>query len=129
MPIIDLNDYRLPNPVTYAQGRLTTRTYVSKSFTTRFGRDAGHPGRYIHRVFDEEEVKDEAGWDWTVHVIYTTPENRKQIELHVAREAGSVRRLRIQKVPTSGDKTKLEQILDLDREQSARLIDTLKALE
>ncbi len=115
--------------VTFAEGRLPTRTYVSKSFNAMFGRDAGHPTRYIHRVFDEAVTSDDDEWDWTSEVVYTTPGGRKQIELQVARTAGAVRKIRIQKVPTSGDLTKLVQILELDREQSARLLAMLRAID
>lgn len=48
---------------------------------------------------------------------------------NVARSAGAVRKIRIQKVPTSGDLTKLEPVLELDRDQSTRLIDLIKALD
>lgn len=50
MPIVTFADLPEPNEVTYAEGRLTTRTYASKSFTAAFGQDQGHPSRYIYRV-------------------------------------------------------------------------------
>jgi len=118
-----------PNEVTWASGRLTTRTYVSRSFDMTFGQDAGQKARYIHKVFDEVHADDHDEWEWEKHVVYTTPGGRKQLELNVARSAGSVRKIRIQKVPTSGDLTKLEQVLELDRDQSTRLIDLIKALD
>lgn len=117
------------NAVTYAEGRSTNRTYISRSFELQFGRDAGQPGRYIHRVFDEVASDDEDDWDWTTDVVYKTPGGRKQLELQVAREAGSVRKIKIQKVPTSGDRSKLEPVLELDRGQSRALLDLLKALD
>lgn len=95
VPTIDWDDVPLPNEVTYAEGRLTTRTYVSRSFITQFGRDVGHPSHYLHRVIDEVQSDDGAGWDWTMQVISTTPGGRKQIQLHVARESGAVRKIRI----------------------------------
>lgn len=117
------------NDVDYAAGRLTTRTYVSKSFIWQFGQDTGQPGRYIHRVFDEVVIHDDDEWEWTNEVVYTTPGGRKQIELQVARSAGAIRKIRIQKVPTNSNATKLEPVLELDREQSARLISMLRALD
>ncbi len=42
-----------PSEVTFADGRLATRTYATRSFIAAFGRDVGHPTRYIYRVFDE----------------------------------------------------------------------------
>lgn len=94
-----------------------------------FGRDAGHPARYVYRVFDEEPAEDDDEWEWTKHVVYTTPGGRKQLQVQVARDAGAVRKLRIQKVPTNGDLDKLETLLELDREQATRLIETLRVIE
>ena len=124
-PLADLPE---PTEVTYAEGRYTTRTYASRSFTMQFGRDQGKPARYVHRVFDEVVTEDDE-WEWTNDVVFTTPGGRKQLELQVAREAGTVRKLRIQKVPTSGDMTRLEPVLELDRDQATRLIDMLRALD
>lgn len=129
VPRINWDDVPLPNEVTYAEGRLTTRTYVSRSFITQFGRDAGYPSRYVHRVIDEVQSDDGAGWDWTMQVISTTPGGRKQIQLHVARESGAVRKIRIQRVPTSGDLTRLENVLELDRDQSMALLEALRAID
>ncbi len=130
MPIVSLSDFfEPPNEVTFAERRLATRTYVTKSFSMQYGRDQGQPARYVHRVFDEVVTEDDDEWDWTNDVVFTTPGGRKQLELQVAREAGAVRKLRIQKVPTSGDLTKLEPVLELDRDQATRLIDMLKALD
>jgi hypothetical protein len=129
MPIVAFADLPEPNEVTYAEGRLTTRTYASKSFTAAFGQDQGHPSRYIYRVFDEVVTDDDDGWEWTNDVVFTTPGGRKQLQLQVAREAGTVRKLRIQKVPTSGDLTRLENVLELDRDQATRLIDMLRAID
>lgn len=118
-----------PTEVTYAEGRLPTRTYISKSFAAQFGQDQGFPTRYIHRVFDEEPIEDDPDWEWTEEVVYTTPGGRKQLQLQVARSAGAVRKIRLQKVPTSGDREKLETLLELDRDQSTRLIDMLRAID
>lgn len=94
-----------------------------------FGQDKGYPARYVRRVFDEVHTEDEPSWEWLSHVVFSTPKGRKQLEIQVARSEGSVRKIRIQKVPTSGDRTKLEPVLELDREQSARLLGTLRALD
>lgn len=54
------------NPVVYALGRLPERTYIYKSFPARFGRDRGHPARYVCKVFDEHvsggDAEDWAAW-------------------------------------------------------------------
>lgn len=128
MTDFDLNEFPEPTEVTFAQRRLTTRTYASKSFTAAFGQDQGYPSRYIYRVFDES-IADDDDWDWTNEVVFTTPGGRKQLQLQVARSAGAVRRVRIQKVPTTGDLTRLETVLELDRDQATRLIDMLRAID
>ncbi len=117
------------NEVTFAEGRLTTRTYATRSFIAAFGRDAGHPTRYIYRVFDEARPEQDDTLEWVRDVVYTTPGGRKQLQLQVARDAGVVRKLRIQKVPLVGDLTKLETILELDRHQATRLIDMLRVID
>ena len=126
---ISLDSFPEPDEATFAEGRLTTRTYVTRSFTAAFGQDAGHPTRYIYRVIDEVITDDGDDWDWTNEVVHTTPGGRKQLQLQVARSAGAVRKVRIQKVPTSGDLSKLETVLELNRDQSSRLIDMLRALD
>lgn len=129
MPIVTFADLPEPNEVTYAEGRLTTRTYASKTFDAAFGQDRGYPSRYIYRVFDEVVTDGDDGWERANEVVFTTPGGRKQLQLQVAREAGAVRQIRIQKVPISGDLTRLENVLVLDRHQATRLIDMLRAID
>ncbi|WP_019874380.1 Shedu immune nuclease family protein [Sporichthya polymorpha] len=129
MPVINFENPFESTEVDYANGRLPSRIYVSKSFIAQWGQDEGHPTRYIYRVFDEVLTPDEADWDWTTEVVSTTPGGRKQLQLQVARVEGAVRKLRIQKAPTSGDLTRLEPVLELDRAQAARLISTLRAVD
>lgn len=118
-----------PNEVDYAHGRQVDRVYVSRSFIAPFGADEGYPSRYIYKVFDEgEEEDDQDKWEWTKYVVDTTHGGRKQIRLQVAREAGAVREIKIQRVPTAPGSAKLENMLTLDRAQSNRLIDLIKAL-
>jgi hypothetical protein len=126
---LGLGDLPEPHEVTFAEGRLTMRTYATRSFKAAFGRDVGHPTRYIYRVFDETQPEQDANLEWVTDVVYTTPGARKQLQLQVARDAGAVRKLRIQKVPLAGDLTKLETILELDRDQAGRLIDMLRAID
>lgn len=125
-----------PNEVTFAQGRQPDRTYISRSFPLdlRASQDVGHPARFITKVFDELETErrgsdPESGFDHEEFVVHTTPAGRKQVKLQVAREAGSVRELVIQKVPTNADATKVETILTLDRIGAQRLIDLVKILD
>lgn len=116
-----------PSEVTYANGRLPNRIYVSRSFSMGFGDDKGEPARYVYKVFDEEEQADDDDWEWDDEVVYVT--ERKQLTLNVARSAGAVRKIKIQKVPTNPNSTKLEPVLELDREQSMKLIELIKALD
>jgi len=118
-----------PDEVSFATGRLPSRVYVSRTFTMAFGADKDQPARYVYKVFDEEVTPDGAEWEWTNEVVYVTPGGRKQLILSVARTAGAVRKLKIQKVPTAPGATKLEPVLELDREQASRLIEMLKSVE
>lgn len=122
----DLSDQ---TEVTYARGRMPDRIYASKSFLAQWGADAGKPSRYVYKVFDEEDTADDEDWVWEAYVVDTTPGGRKQLQMHVAREAGAVRKIRIQKVPTDPDADQLENILTLDRGQCIKLIDLIKALD
>lgn len=129
MPIV----FEMPDPgneVVWASGRLPDRVYAYRSFIAQWGRDAGYPARYVCKVFDEREAFDEGDdWEWTEYVVSTSPGGRKQLRLEVARHAGAVREIVLQRVPTDPAATKVEQLLRLDREQSTRLIDLVKALD
>ncbi len=131
----DFGDELPPNEVTWARGRLPDRTYLHATFELdlRASQDYGQPARYVVKVFDEPAGHTapgdtSGGLEWTEEVVQTTPGGRKQIKIQVAREAGQVRELLIQRVPTSGDATKLENLLSLDREGAARLIDLVRNL-
>lgn len=129
MPIV-FEELDPGNEVVWAQGRLPDRVYAYRSFIAKWGRDAGHPARYVCKVFDEREDLDEDNdWEWTEYVVSTTPGGRKQIRLEVARNAGAVREIVLQRVPTDPNSTKMETMLRLDRDQSTRLIDLVKALD
>lgn len=118
------------NEVVWARGRLPNRIYAYRSFIAQFAADAGHPSRYIYKVFDEQaDGAPDTNWDWTEHVIDTTHGGRKQLQLQVARYAGAVRQIRIQRVPTDPAATQLETMLKLNRAQSTALIDLIKVLD
>lgn len=129
MPIV-FDELENGNEVVWARGRLPDRVYAYRSFIAKFAADAGHPSRYVYKVFDENaDSEPEDEWEWTEQVVDTTHGGRKQIQLQVARHAGAVRQIRIQRVPTDPDATELETMLTLNREQSTRLIDLIKALD
>lgn len=127
MPMTPEEFFAKPSEVTFANGRSPNRIYVSRSFPMSFGADKGEPARYVHKVFDEDEQPDDEDWEWDNEVVYVT--ERKQLTLNVARSAGAVRNIKIQKVPTNPNSTKLEPVLELDRAQSMKLIELIKALD
>lgn len=126
---------RPPNEVTWALGRLPDATYAYKTFSLPVAqsRDYRQPARYVYKVFDEpaesENLDSLPNIERTEHVVYTTPGGRKQIKLQVTREAGNIRQLEIQRVPTDPDATRVQTILRLDREGAAQLILLARTLD
>lgn len=117
-------------PVVYAEGRFTTRTYLSRSFEIDRleSRDYGHPARFITKVFDCDEWSDPPA-DAEEYVVSTSTMGRVQLRLLVAREAGSIKELWLEKVATKADgTTTLTKILNLKRDDSQRLVDLLANL-
>ena len=112
----------------YATRRLPDRMYLSRSFILRFdtSRDFGQPARYATRVFDLD-VPEDAGqeWEWSEMEIYRSPAGRVQVRAMVAREAGTVRQLKIERVTP----TKLEGLLTMDRDRAQAFIDFIRALQ
>jgi len=135
----DVNLRRLlaeePTDADYAAGRLPTRTYISRSFELSLGasRDVGHLSRYVRRVFDtpeaEEDEPEEDDLDWTEHVVRESPGGRSQITLQVAREAGRVRKIRLDRVQKTAAGVQIDRLVELDRDESARLIALIKGLD
>jgi hypothetical protein len=118
--------------VAYAQGRLVNRTYVSKSFplALEHSPDYGQPTRNIWKAFDEPPLEpDDVLVFEEVARMNLTPAGRKQLTIQVAREAGQVRELRLEKVSHTGGKATLEQILRLDRDGATRLLGLLRGLD
>jgi hypothetical protein len=114
----------------YATGRLPGRTYASKTFPImgEMSRDYGQPARFICKVFDnDEEYEIELeGSEWLVR---ETAAGRYQIKLLVAREAGRIKSLWIQRVPGPGRGGRVKTLLHLDRENSAALVELLRNLD
>lgn len=115
--------------VDYAQGRMPNRVYLSRVFALQFqtSRDFGQPARYVTRVFDtpDAEAEEEHEWEWEEMTIHQSPAGRVQVKVMVAREAGMVRQLKIERVTAS----KLDPLVTLDRDRAQALIDFIKALE
>lgn len=114
----------------YAQGRLPSQTYISRSFSINRenSSDYGQPARFVHKVFDtEDETRLELeGTEW---VIRKTPAGRYQVKLLVAREAGRVKDLWIQRIPMNNSSGKVECKLHLSQPDIGRLIDLVKLLD
>jgi Shedu protein SduA, C-terminal len=113
----------------YAVGRLPGRTYASRTFPVagELSRDAGQPARFIYKVFhngEESELILE-GDEW---LIRETDAGRYQFKLMVAREAGRVKSLWIQRLPGPGRGGKVRTLMCLDRDNSAALIEFLRNL-
>lgn len=115
---------------TYAQGRLASRTYVSKSFPLKRTNslDDGTPARFVCKVFDPESettiVREFGEW-----VIRETPAGRYQFKLLVARQPGNVKELRIERVPSTGQSGSVRTLLNLKQPEATRLIELIRALD
>jgi hypothetical protein len=128
-------DLVLPEPateVTYARGRLPSRTYLSRTFPLRFktSRDFGQMARYATQVFDLYDDDELDGtWEWVETEVYRSPKGRVQIKAMIAREAGMVRLVQFEKVPQSESAERLEPLFRLDRERAQRFIEFIRSLE
>jgi hypothetical protein len=97
--------------VEWMLGRLPGRTYIHRTFPlpVRRSRDYGRPARWVVKVFDEpgehlEPGDTSGGLEWTEEVVQTTPGRRRQVKLQIARRAGQVRQLVIERVAAGGDR-------------------------
>jgi len=115
---------------TYAQGRVPQRTYISKTFTIDrpSSRDHGQPARFVHKVFDPagETVARFDGTEWT---LGETPKGRYQFKLLIAREAGRIKELWIQRVPPAGSPGRVKVLLNLRGPEAEHLVELLRTLE
>jgi hypothetical protein len=115
-------------------GRMTDRTYIHRTFplALQWSRDYGQPARFVVKVFDEPAERVERSdasdhLEWTEEVVGATRGGRKQVKLQIARGAGQVRHLVIERVAATGDR--LETVLELDRQGAARLIELIHQLK
>lgn len=125
-----------PDAVTYALGRRTDRTYLSRSFRLGLPRstDSGECARYVTKVFDTpaewiERDHPQSDLEWTEDLMRVTPGGRRQLKVQVARAAGQVRQIDIEQVQTVGGVQQLQRILRLDREAARRFIDLIETLD
>ena len=81
----------------YAEGRRPDRTYASRSFA--LAGSAGVPARFVYKVFDpESDTEVEEYTEATQWLLRASSTGRVQINLLVAREAGHVSDLVVQRV-------------------------------
>jgi len=119
-----------PDETVWAQGRLPHRTYASRSFPLpRPGSDDdGQPARFICKVFDPE-VETMVVWEGEERVIRETPHGRYQWKLLVAREAGNVKELWIQRVPGAEGAGEVKNLVNLRQPEVGKLIEFLRTLD
>lgn len=114
----------------FAQGRVDSRTYLSRSFPLRRtnSSDDGAPARFVCKVFDPatQSMIDRELDEW---VIRTTRAGRYQIKLLVARDPGNVKELWIQRVPAPGTSGAVTNLLNLKQPEAGRLIEFLRTLD
>ena len=114
----------------YAQGRLPNRTYVSKSFPLKRtnSSDDGSPARFVCKVFDPA-TESTLEFDGEAYTIRETPAGRYQLKLLVAREAGNVKELWIQRIPATTTAENAKTLLNLKHPDVDRLVELLKVLD
>ncbi|OFK33261.1 Shedu immune nuclease family protein [Corynebacterium sp. HMSC064E08] len=122
-----------PTDVDFFLGRLEHRTYLSRSFENFSNRDKGKPSRYVWKVFEKTNTP-ELGLtgqeraevtEIPAHMEY----RRRQLKVHVVREPGVVREIRIQAQRKDPNDPKLDDLIILNREGSNKLIDLIRSLD
>lgn len=111
--------------------RVEYRTYATKTFPAKFGRDKGEPSRFVHKVFHDEAEPGLTGEEeeQTVVLPDDPTRNRKQIRVHLVKERGLVRQISIQEAHPDPSRESLKDILVLNRERSSRLVELCKSLD
>ncbi|OFT29695.1 hypothetical protein HMPREF3171_05745 [Corynebacterium sp. HMSC08F01] len=111
--------------------RLENRTYATRTFPARWGRNKGDPSRFVHKIFYDEAESGLTGYeDEEIFVLPDDPErNRKQVRLHLVKERGLVRQISVQELNPDSSKDNLKNVLVLNRERSARLIELVRSLD
>ena len=122
---------RPPTEVDYFLGRLENRTYLSATFRARHGRDKGEPSRFVYKVFDDETETELSGNEEKETVVLPDDpkRNRKQVKIQLVKDRGVVRQIVVQEQHPDPNKGKLKEVLNLNRERSAKLIELVKSLD
>ena len=119
------------DPETYfAQGRVPGRAYASRGFSITHpeSRDFGQPARFAYRVIDDDEsttVKFD-GEEW---IVAEAPGGRHQIKVLIARDAGQIKDIWIQKVPKPDTNGRASTVLNLKREDAMSLAEFFRMIE
>ena len=117
--------------VDYFLRRLENRTYLSVTFPARQGRDKDEPSRFVHKIFQDQPERGLTG-DEEEEIIVLPDDpgrNRKQVRIHLVKERGLVRQITIQEQNPNPTKERLKEVLVLNRDRSARLIELVRSLD
>lgn len=131
--MIDLSDFipmDPPDETTYAQGRQPERTYISSTFPLRRNGspDNGQPARFITKVFDADpDYKVEQDGD--IWILQGGPQQRYQVRFLIAREAGNIKQILIDRVPNRGSTDKIETVLTLNRADIPRFRELVQLVD
>lgn len=125
---------KAPEPADFLEGRLVSRTYTSRSFPLGLPQssDFQQPACTVWKVFDQDssDLDSSQPCDEEEYIVTTSPGGRVQIAVQVVRQTGAVRELVLQHVKNRADGTRtVADLLRLDREASARLLEFVKQIE
>lgn len=111
--------------------RLENRTYATKTFPAKYGQNKGEPSRFVHKVFYDEAEPGLTGFEEEeISVLpHDLTRNRKQVRIHLVKERGLVRQIAIQELHPDPSKENLKNVLILNRERSAKLIELVRSLD
>ena len=119
---------------TYAQGRMPDRTYIHKPFIFQRAqsRDNGQPARFIVKVLDTEAEttieRDLEGW-----TLKETPKGRYQFTFLLAREAGNIKEIWIERIPAAGVNSDIKLLLNLNNSEDIQrffeLVDIVRTID
>ncbi|HVA86810.1 MAG TPA: Shedu immune nuclease family protein [Candidatus Saccharimonadales bacterium] len=128
-PFASMGEDRAEREGPYAEGRRADRTYVSKSFS--LAGSPGVPARFVYKVFDPESETDlDVGVDGAEWLVHASPQGRVQVKLLIAREAGHVSDLWVQRLKYSARGVpRAEHVLGLHVDDARRLVELLRNLD
>lgn len=111
----------------YADGRLTDKTYLSKSFDLPSA-PPGTPARFVYKVLDQE-APTRLEYDGTEWTIYESPAGRAQIKVLMSREPGHVSRLWIQRIVRTSKRVLAKEVFSLSHREARQLIDLFRNID